>query len=653
MVTKLMNRETSYTLKSFLLELIIYATCIAGYFYLRAYFSSDWFVALFENTRQFFLFEFTRHLDLQIVVVLGLLMLAVVLFATETISIDIITLLLLIGLVVTGVLTPQEAFAGFSNDIIIILASIFVIGGALQQTGVMDAVGTYLLKIAGNSVNRLLLILMGTVGGLSMFINNTTATAVFIPPLMGVARRLKISPSKLLIPLAFASILGGTSTLVGTSTNVAVSGYMAQLGMTPLSLFELMPIGLIILGVGILYMATVGRHLLPDHQDESLADDYSIREYLSEVVVLPDSGLIGQRIFESELAKLDFRVLAVLRGQRKFRPNRRSKIEEGDILLVTGQVDDLMQVKEAAGIDIKSDLKWTDADWSNGDETEDLKIAELLIVPQSDLVGRTIKSASFFQRYGMSVLAIYRHSQSLRDKIGRIRLRLGDLLLVQGPAERLEFLRRSPDFWILDELSPTLYRKRKGLYTVIFLTAAIIAAGFGWLPLSIAFLGAAVLLFLFRCISVDEAYEFIDWRLIILIGGMTAFGLAMEKTGTADLLANWALFGLQPYGIMPMMAGFFILTILLTQPMSNAAAALVVLPVALHAAQRLGVNERTFAIAIMLAASISFIAPFEPSCILVYGPGKYRFIDFIKTGWGLTLLLMLVTLFLIPVFWPL
>lgn len=648
-----MDRESIPTLKSFLLELIVYGAFLIGYFYLRAFFSIDRLASLFNQGQWPWKFEFIQAIKGQTAIVLGLLILAIILFALESFSVDIITLILLIGLVVTHVLTPEEAFAGFSNDIIIILAAIFVISGALQQTGVMDAVGAYLLKIAGKSKVRLLAILMGVVGAMSMFMNNTTATAVFIAPTLAVANRVKVNPSKLLIPLAYASILGGTSTLIGTSTNVAVSGYMAQLGLKPLSLFELTPIGLIILGVGVLYMLGIGQHLLPDHQDDSPIEDSAIREYLSEVIIMPDSGLNGQRIYESDLSKLDFRVVAVLRDQRKFRPNRRSRIEAGDTLLVTGRLEELMKVKETAGLQIKPDLKREDWAWQNGEESEETKFAEVLIVPQSDLVGRTVKSANFFQRYGMTVLAIYRHGHSLLDKLGSIRLRLGDLLLVQGSAERIEAMRRSPDLWILEELNPSFYRKRKGLYTVIFFAAAVIAGGFGWLPLSIAFLGAAVLLFLFRCITVEEAYEFIDWRLIILIGGMTAFGIAMEKTGTAQLLANWVVYGLEPYGVMAVMAGFFALTILLTQPMSNAAAALVVLPIALHTAQELGVNERTFAIAIMLAASISFIAPFEPSCILVYGPGKYKFIDFVKTGWGLTLILTLVTLFLMPVFWPL
>lgn len=586
---------------------------------------------------------------MQIAIVLGLLIIAVVLFSTEKLSVDVVTLLLLMALVITNILTPQEAFAGFSNDIIIILASIFVISGALQKSGIMDAIGARLHKVARGSFNRLLFVVMVLISGISSFMNNTTATAIFVPPLMGAAKKSGISASKLLMPLAYASILGGTCTLIGTSTNVAVSGYIARSGMEPLSLFEITPVGLTLVAVGILYMMVVGQHLLPDHKDDSFTQEFAIRQYLSEIMIPQASPLIGQRIFQSDLSKMGFRILEVLRGGDKFLPEARTAIESGDILLVEGKVEDLLRVKETAGIDIRADTKLTARDL----ETDEIRIVEALITPQSDLIGRTLKEANFRAQYGMTALAVYRHGQSLLDKIGHIRLHMGDLLLVQGPADRLDYLRRHPDFWILEEISPTLYRKSKGLYTIAFFIGAIAVAGLGLLPLSISFLGAALLAILFRAITIEEAYEFIDWRLIILIGGMTAFGVAMDKTGTAEFLASWIVGGLAPFGVTTIMAGLFVLTILLTQPMSNAAAALVVLPIAIETAQRLGANERSFAIAIMLAASISFIAPFEPSCILVYGPGKYKFMDFIKTGVLLTVILMLVVLLLVPLFWPL
>jgi di/tricarboxylate transporter len=586
---------------------------------------------------------------MEIALVLGLLLLAIGLFATEKLPVDVVTLLLLVGLVGGGVLTTAEAFAGFSSDIIVILGSIFVVSGALQETGLLDAVGERLVRLGRTGPTRLLLLLMGSAASVSAFMNNTTVAAMLLPPVIGMAKNAKISPSRLLMPLAFASILGGTCTLIGTSTNVAVSGYIARSGLPPLGLFEITPIGLVIVVVGIAYMVLLGRRLLPAHEGESAIAAYALRDYLSEIVVQPGSPLIGQVTVGWDLSLLDFRILSLIRGERKFPPGLQVKIEEGDTLLVEGKVDTLLKVKKIEGIEIRGNLDLEKLPL--GDAT--LKIAEVLIAPTSTLIGRTLKQADFRRRFGLPVLAIHRHGQSLRDKIGEIPLRLGDLLLVEGPADRVELLRDTGGLVILDEHRRPGGETRKGLYVAGAFAAAIGAGVSGWVPLPVAFLSAALVAVLLRCISIEKARAVIDLRLLLLIGGMTAFGTAMEKTGAAALLAQWVVAALLPLGVMAVLAGFFVLTIVLSQPMSNAAAALVVLPVAMSAARQLGVQERTFAIAIMLAASISFIAPLEPACILVYGPGRYRFLDFVKVGGGLTLILIPVVLLLIPVFWPL
>jgi di/tricarboxylate transporter len=588
---------------------------------------------------------------LQIAIVLGLLAAAIVLFAIERISVDIVTLLVLIALVLTRILTPAEAFAGFSNDIIVILASIFVLSGAIQQSGLMDAVAARIHRVARGGEGRLVLVLATTVGAVSSFMNNTTATAVFVPAVLGLARKSNVSPSKLLMPVAFASILGGTCTLVGTSTNVAVSGYIAQAGLPPVGLFEITPIGLAITAVGIAYLVLIGRRLLPARRPvDAVEDAYEIREYLTEVDVPPGSPIVGQRVFESDLTKLELRIIKILRGKEQFIPGPRAAIQAGDRLLVEGRKEDVLKVKQTAGIEIRPERKHGHLGDADGGE---IKVVELLVTPRSDLRGRTLRDANFRERYGVVVLAIYRHGQSLHEKLAEIRLRLGDLLLVEGPADRFDYLRRHPDLWVLDELSPALWRGRRGAATVAFFAAAAIAAGTGLAPLSVALLAAAVAAVLARAITVEEAYELIDWRLIILVGGMTAFGVAMQKSGAAERRAGAVVRFAAPAGERVVLAAFFVLTMLLTQPMSNAAAALVVLPVAMHTAHDIGASQRTFAIAIMLAASVSFVTPFEPACILVYGPGKYRFLDFVKVGALLTLVLLGLVLYLVPIWWPL
>ncbi|MBT7734299.1 MAG: SLC13 family permease [Verrucomicrobia bacterium] len=618
-------------------------------------------------------------------IVLGLLLAAVGLFATRALPVDLVTIFLLLALVLTGILEPTEAFAGFSSQIIIILGSIFVINGALLEGRVLDLVSAWLLRVAGGSVNKLQLTTISVVGGLSGFMNNTAVTSLFIGPTMSIARKLKTSPSKLLMPVCFASILGGTCTLIGTSTNVAVSGEIAKQhqadlakwvanggtdlngdGTTdaadylqyaeannlkiykPLGLFEITPVGLVIMGVGIAYLMLFGRRLLPDYPDESLAEEFNIREYLSEIVVMPGSRLIGQRVFESSLAEMEFRIVKILRKKRSFVPNTRSVIEEGDLLLVSGSVEDLMAVKDASGIEIHAETKLED----EALQTDDVKIAELLITPKSTLIRRSLKEANFRQRFGLAVLAIYRHGQSLGRKLGVIRLRAGDLLLVQGSEERLLSLEHDTNLLRLDATeAPSADRRQKGFRALAFFVVAVIAGGLGLAPLPICFLSAAAMTVATSCITMQKVYEVIDWRVLIVIGGMTAFGAAMRESDTDKWLAG----GIQSISENPrtVLAGFILLTMLLTQTMSNAAAALVVLPVAMKTAGTLDVSGQTFAIAVMLGASSSFIAPFEPACILVSGPGKYRFTDYLKAGLGLTLIMGFLVWLMVPLVWGL
>lgn len=580
---------------------------------------------------------------------LVLLVAAIALFATEKISVDVITLLLLAALTVTGILTPKEAFAGFSNDIIIILGSIFVIGAALQRSGLLETGAAALLKFSSSGPKKLTLLLMSVSASFSAFMNNTTVTALFVSPAAGLAHSAGLSPSRLLMPLAFASILGGTCTLIGTSTNVAVSGYIENAGMEPVGLFELAPVGLVIVAIGILYFLLFGEKLLPDVKGDITLKPETVRDYLSEVVVMPRSPLIGQSSFEWDLNLIGFRLVRVGRNGQELLPAPELVIEEGDILLVQGKVTDLIRIKKIEGLEFNAALEPDEVGGRHGD----LLVAETVILPDSDLAGLTLREADLRRTHDLMVLAISRHGQSRIHDMGGVILRTGDVLLVQAKAEKVAAIRRGSGFAVLDEYEPPTLRLRQGIFTAAVFLAAIIAGSIGWVPLSVALLSAAVLIVLGGALPGDQVREVIDWRMLILIGGMTAFGTAMEKTGTASWLAEWIVLGLKPMGETAILAGFFVLTILLTQPMSNAAAALVVLPVAMSAAAEIGADPRSFAIGVMLAASISFIAPLEPSCVIVYGPGRYRFLDFVRVGGLLTLILLLVVLPLVPLLWPL
>lgn len=583
-----------------------------------------------------------------ILLVLALLVTIVVVFAFEWLSVDVATLLLLSVLVLSRILTVEEAFSGFSNDIIIILASIFVLSGALMKGGVMDRLGETIHRVAKGSRTWVLLCVMPVTTFISSFMNNTTTTAVLMPAVLGVCRRSKISPGKVLIPLAYASMLGGTCTLIGTSTNVAASGYVQSSGLTPFSMFEFLPVGAAVCVAGILYMTFLGHRLLPQTRETGSAEE-SIREFLSEVVITSDSPLAGQVLRDSRLAQMGLQVRAILRGERRIYAEPHVQLEEGDLLLVQASREGLLQVKDTAGIEIRQDVQLEAEDLRN----DTTRIVEALLLPQSNLVGRTIKELDFRRRFGVIVIAIYRHGHTLATKIAGLPLRAGDVLLLQGRPERFPHLADNADLFVLQEVEHQPDRRKKGLWAIGIFLFAVIASTFGWIPLPIAFLLAALAVIATRLITMEEAYDLIDWRLLILIAGMTSFGLAMQKTGAAEYLAGLVVAGVSPLGVTAVMLAFVVLTMLLTQPMSNAAAALVVLPVAMTTATKLGLDPRTFAVLVTLAASLSFITPFEPSCLIVYGPGKYRFRDFVVAGLPLTLLVVLMIMVLVPMVWPL
>lgn len=584
---------------------------------------------------------------MEITIVLSLLVLAIVMFSLEKLSPDIVTLLLLIVLITSGILTPKEAFDGFSNDFIIMLAAIFIISASLQNNGIMDWMSGKLNSIKKIGETSVMLFIMLMAGSISAFMNNTTVSAILIPSVISIARRINVSPSRLLMPMAFATLFGGTCTLIGTSTNVAGSAYMAKIGMQPIGMFELLPLGLLIWGVGILTMLTVGRKFLPDNPDGSVTERYDIRNYLSEIIVLPGSKLLKMPVFNLDLG--DIKVLKVIRNKQPIFPESNTRIQTNDLLLVEGDREELIQMRKKKGIEILgSAISDTDL------ESEDVKLAELLVLAHSELVNNTLKQVDFRRKYHLSALAIHRKNYNFTEKIGHVQIKTGDVLLVQGKKDDIAVISKNPDLMVINELEDTKSADlKKGWFTVLLFAVAVILGSLGWLPLSVAFLSAAIVAVLTRCIDLENAYGSIDWRLLVLIGGMTAFGTAMDKTGADVFLAGQVIRYLEPLGVYFILGGFMALTVILTQPMSNAAAAMVVLPMAIQTATSLGVHERTFAVAVIVSASISMITPFEPACILIYGPGQYRIRDFLKVGGILTLISLLIMLCLIPILWPL
>ncbi len=479
---------------------------------------------------------------------------------------------------------------------------------------------------------------------------------MFLPVIIGLAAKAKIPPSKLLMPLAFGAILGGSCTLIGTSTNLAVSGAIVRYGQQPFSMFELTSVGIIVFAVGMLYMLFIGRPMLPSRGGgDSLTETYSIREYISELVVLPGSRLIGKSIAESNInTELELNVLGIIRDdQKRVAPRAGERLELNDLLIVEGKIEDILRVKEEVGLEIKPDFKLNDGLLESGS----IELFEVLVMRDSVLSGQTLKTLRLRQIYNLTVLAINRHGETFLNKLSDVALKFGDVLLVQGTRHQIETLVSNGQVILLEDVSASSTRVEKRKWAIaaflLFLTLSLskVVTGFE-IPLAVCALTGVMLLLATKTVRYPEMYSLIDFRLLVLIACMMSFGVAMEKTGTDIYLAGLiqAYFN---YGPMYVLAGFFLLTVVLTQPMSNQAAALVVLPVAVKTAIALGLNPRTFIVAVTYAASFSFITPLEPACVLVYTPGKYRFMDFVKIGTILTVIVFVAAMFLVPIFWPL
>jgi len=582
---------------------------------------------------------------------LFILVVAMALFSFERIPADAVGLGVLLSLILTGLLPSDLAFAGFGSSTVMMILGLLILTAALVRTGVVDIGGRALFRFTGQTPNRLLLVIMIAAAVMSAFMSNTASTAFFVPLVFGLAQRARVSVATLLMPLAFASILASSITLVSTSTNIVISGLMTRYELPPLGMFELAPVGIPIAVAGLIYMFFIGRHLIPDR----LAGNQSTEgigkyPYLTEIMILPDSSLAGKRLDEAGLGRdFDLKVLQVIRGKNRYlAPQAETQLEENDVLLVEGWRDDILKAADISGLDIKANVTLSNPDL----QTKDTGLVEVILLAGSPLIGRTLKGFRFRERYGLQVLAINRHGETIRRKISEILLRMGDVLLVQGHRANIAALEAGKVFRVLTALENRRPHLQRAPLAVMIFVGVLAAATFNLIPLPVAVLLGALLAFVTRCITPEEAYRDIEWKAIILIGSMLALGAAMEETGAAEFFASQLINftgAAQPAWLL---TAFFVLTVLLTQPMSNQAAAIVIVPVAIQTALQLNLNPRTFAMMIAVAASCSYLTPFEPSCLMVYGPGGYRFMDFLKVGALLTMLIYLIAIIMVPLIWP-
>lgn len=588
----------------------------------------------------------------QIGLLIALTCASAVFFSFSWISPDVTALGLVLALVFTGLLPAQDAFQGFGSDTVIMIMGLLILTASLMRTGVMDLASGFILRWTGTRPMRLLILIMVSSAFLGAFMSNTASTAFFVPVVMGLAKKAGLSPRQLLLPLAFSSILTSSVTLISTSTNIVVSGLMQRSGLQRMGMFEMAPVGLPIAVIGIIYMIIVGRFWLTRsarHGGKNEGPPASLRAYLSEVIILPESPLVGKTLAESRFGEeFDLTIVRIVRGKADYlAPRGDLLIQPGDVLLAEGTPEDLLKIKDKEGIEIKADLKHGDPLLPEAD----LGVVEAIILPRSTLIGRTLKSLGVRERYGVQVLGISRHGEVIHRKISQVVLRIGDILLVQGARPQIAALANEGAFRVVETLDEKQPKRKRAPVAIAIFVASLALGSLGLMPMYVAVILGSVASFLTRCITPDEAYRELEWKAVILIGSMLALGTAMEKTGTARYLAG--LLTTLHSGPMFLLAGFFFLTVLLTQPMSNQAAAVVLLPVAIETANRLGLNPRTFAMMVAVAASCSYLTPLEPSCLMVYGPGGYKFSDFLKIGSILTLIIAALALWLVPIVWPL
>jgi di/tricarboxylate transporter len=586
----------------------------------------------------------------QISLLLGTVLVGLVFFALEVVPTDVTALGILLFLTITGLLPAEKAFAGFGSDAVIMILGILVMVEALTRTGVTDFVGRMILRQTDTRGNKILLVVMIAAAVMASFISNTAATAFFLPIVIGLARRAKLSPGKFLMPLAFSSVLAGSVTLISTSTNVLVSSLLTKYDMPPMGMFELTLVGVPILIVGITYMVTLGRHLVPDRIPKEENKEFTMHLYMAEILIVSESSLIGQTLEEAALGRdLDLKVLRILRDETPYlKPQASTRLESGDVLLVEGEREKILQVKEMAGIDIRADVELSDPNR----QPKDIGLTEVILTPGSPMIGRTLRGLRFREAYELQVLAINRHGETLRHKMSHIRLATGDVLVVQGDRGQIVSLEKRGIFRILSTLEEQPTNGERAPIAIAIFVGALAAATFGLVSLPVAALLGTLLVFVTRCITPEEAYSQINWRVLILIASMLGLGEAMESTGTAQYIAGLVTQFAGQASPALLLTGFFVLTVLLTQPMGDQAATVVILPVAIRTALQLGLNPRAFAMMTALTAGCSLLTPLEPACLLVYGPGHYRFVDYVKVGIVPAVLIYIIAILMVPLLWP-
>ena len=587
---------------------------------------------------------------------------AVLLLLGNVLRPDIVALLLMLALGLSGILTPQESFSGFSRSAVIIMMSAFILADGLRRSGATERLGAFIVRLFGAGPRRMTFGVMTAAAMLSLFMNNIAAASLLFPVVSGVARRSKISSSRLLMPLAFGTILGGMATLL-TTTNIIVSGILRDVNISGFGLLDFAPIGLPLAFAGILFVTLWGRRFLPEQSPaqrikendeqsgEVLLDTYQLNDRFVRAVVLKKQALDGKTLMDSGLReKYHLNVLAIQRGKNTLPPDPQIKFKGGDVLLILARPED--SVPEALNnvLEILPSGEWKQEYLAS----PNLFLLETAVAPRSQLAGKSLRDLQFQHKYGAGVLAVWRRGRSIRTRLAEMPLEFGDGLLLQAPAKSLDLLRTESGLILLAESTSNIRMTLRGWFTVVLMITTLgLAVLFPSLIAEIMFSGAIGMV-LIGIMSMDQVYRAVDWRSLFMVAGMLPVGVALDKTGAAEFLAQSIISPLGGYGNLFFLGGMVLLTVLLTQIINGAAAVTVIAPIAISASLKLGLEPRSMAMAIAIASSMAFMSPLGHSVnIMVMGAGGYTFRDYARVGIPLTFILFILLLILLPIIMPL